>query len=413
MRVEQLTLRNFRNIRQCSYEPDPRLCFLVGPNGQGKTSFLEALGYFAGLRSFRGSKTAEVVHWAEDTAEISCVVTPGDESASDWKTELKVAFRVTDREAGRASKVASINGKDYRSSTQYLSQRFGNFVLGFHAIVFNPSDHELVRGEPALRRAYLDRVLSAEDGEYLLALQKYQRHLDQRNALLKSNPPPTRDLLIGFTQPLVQYAAVLARKRLEWLARLAEPLAEALQRIAPKQPRLRLAYASSWISGFDGFSRGHEDLPSLELLEQSFWNRQSALESAELRSGHSLVGPHRDDWTFLLGEQVLKGHGSQGEIRSALLALKLSEIELFRNKTGHRPIFLLDDFSSELDRERRSFLLRFLAQTDLQTFVTTTEDSVAMGKRVWVLNGSLSERAPEPRNEKDTDEHRLPAEPGP
>jgi DNA replication and repair protein RecF len=93
---------------------------------------------------------------------------------------------------------------------------------------------------------------------------------------------------------------------------------------------------------------------------------------------------------------VLKGHGSQGEVRSALLALKLSEIELFRERTGHRPLLLLDDFSSELDRERRSFLLRFLSETDLQVFITTTEDAVAwvkpIGKRFQVSNGLLAER---------------------
>jgi DNA replication and repair protein RecF len=88
-----------------------------------------------------------------------------------------------------------------------------------------------------------------------------------------------------------------------------------------------------------------------------------------------LAGPHRDDWSFFYGEQALRGHGSQGEVRSALLALKLCEIELFRSATGHRPLFLLDDFSSELDRERRGFLLRFLLESDLQVFVSTTEES--------------------------------------
>ena len=91
---------------------------------------------------------------------------------------------------------------------------------------------------------------------------------------------------------------------------------------------------------------------------------------------------------------MLKGHGSQGEVRSALLALKLSEIELFRSHTGHLPIFLLDDFSSELDQERRSFLFKFLMETDLQVFVSTTEDAanVLQGKRYWVQNGRIEER---------------------
>ena len=108
-----------------------------------------------------------------------------------------------------------------------------------------------------------------------------------------------------------------------------------------------LVYLSNWVPQINDLSfnnstlsgvhfTGHGQLPSLELLEQAFWKRLSDLETAEWRTGHSLVGPHRDDWTFFLGSQILKGHGSQGEVRSALLALKLAEIELFRNETGHR-----------------------------------------------------------------------------
>jgi DNA replication and repair protein RecF len=197
-----------------------------------------------------------------------------------------------------------------------------------------------------------------------------------------------------------RYAAYLTYKRLEWIQRLAQRLNDVVHQIAPRQPFLRLVYVSNWVPETgnlsidnNGLSRvhfaGHGPLPSLELLEQAFWKKQASLEAAEWKSRHSLVGPHRDDWTFFLGEQILKGHGSQGEVRSALLALKLSEVELFRNATGHRPIFLLDDFSSELDRERRNFLLGFLAEKDLQVFVTTTDDSFLIGKHYWVVNGRL------------------------
>lgn len=173
-----------------------------------------------------------------------------------------------------------------------------------------------------------------------------------------------------------------------------------MHQIAPKQPDLRVIYLSNWVPQINGLVfnnndllpidfTGHGRLPSLELLERFFWNKLGILEAAEWRSGHSLVGPHRDDWAFYLGSQALRGHGSQGEVRSALLALKLCEIDLFRIETGHRPIFLLDDFSSELDRERRTFLLKYLADSDLQTFVTTTEDSSLYGKKFKVSQGSL------------------------
>jgi DNA replication and repair protein RecF len=272
--------------------------------------------------------------------------------------------------------------------------------------VFNPSDHDLVRSDPGVRRSYLDRAIAAEDVNYLKALSKYQRVLEQRNAVLKSDNPVARDVLRGFTEPLAQHAAYLTLRRLEWIERLSQGLDETVHKIAPHQPELRLLYVSSWAPPIDGLCisnnhlgsvhfAGQGTLPSLENLEQAFWKKLSFLEAAEWRAGHSLVGPHRDDWSFYLGGQLLKGHGSQGEVRSALLALKLCEVNLFRNVTGHRPLFLLDDFSSELDRERRSFLLRFLSESDLQVFVSTTEDSFGIGqnlsgKRFWVSGGRLS-----------------------
>jgi DNA replication and repair protein RecF len=424
VKVERLTLRSFRNVAQSTLVPDPKLNFLIGRNGQGKTSFLEALGFLATLRSFRGSKAPEVIRWGSDAADVDCVLSASDPESGHWRTDLRVSFAYTDPDHRKASKVAFINQKPFRSSTQYLSQRFGSFELGFHTVIFNPADHDLVRGEPAVRRAFLDRVLAAEDVDYLKTIQKYQRVLEQRNAVLRESDAPRRDLLLGFTEPLARYAAQVAYKRLQWIQRAEVHLNETMRQLAPEQPFLKLVYLSNWVPKtehlsipFDDLGRiqfgGHDPLPSLELLEQAFWKAHSVCEAAEWRSRHSLVGSHRDDWAFLLGDQPLKGHGSQGEVRSALLALKISEIGLFRNATGHRPLFLLDDFSSELDTERRSFLLRYLSETDLQVFVTTTEEASLgffrgplAGQKFRVVNGEL---------EKFSDEHtreRIELEPG-
>jgi DNA replication and repair protein RecF len=394
MKVEKLVLRNFRNIEECALGPDEHLNFLVGPNGQGKTSIIEALSFLSTLRSFRGAKNDEIIRWGAQGSEISCVLSEGN-----WRTIIKVVFST---QGNRSSKVAFINGKAYKSSTLFLSQRFGAFELGFHTVVFNPSDHDLIRGEPSIRRSYIDRVLSAEDLDYLTTLQKYQRLVDQRNALLKSETHVSKQLLDGFSEPLVSYGAQITYKRLQWIERLMEHLNPVAQQIAPRQPDLAAFYTSSWVPSFPNLSicnnklgtgdlAGQSSQPSLEILEQSFWKQLSVLGEAEIRSRSTLIGPHRDDWALYLGSHVLKGHGSQGEVRSALLALKLSEIELFRKRTGHRPLLLLDDFSSELDRERRSFLLRYLSETDLQVFVTSTEEPPFDGKRFWVSNGMITE----------------------
>lgn len=377
MKVRSIRLVHFRNIGEIRVDPESHLNFLIGSNGQGKTSVLEALSFLSTLRSFRGAKSDEVIRHGDQWSEIACTLSEGD-----WKTELKVTFS---KQGERATKTAFIDGKAFRSSASFLSSRFGQVELGFHSIVFNPSDHDLVRGEPAGRRQYLDRVLSAENPEYLKNLARYLKVLEQRNALLRQDERITPEMLAGFTEPLVDAGAQITLSRLEWLQRLKEVLNDTAHKISPTQPDLDVFYSSSWVPEISGISIGNKKLDSghftgqspsvsLDFLKTCFWKKLKSLEEAEFKSGSTLVGPHRDDWTLILGNQPLKGFGSQGEVRSALIALKLSEIELFRKRTGHRPILLLDDFSSELDRDRREFLLSYLSETDLQVFVTSTEE---------------------------------------
>lgn len=404
MKVSEIRLRNFRNISELRFTPEAHLNFIIGSNGQGKTSVLEGLSYLSSLRSFRGAKSEEVIHYGEPWAEVVCTLEDQERLGTDWKSELKITFA---ENAGRTTKTAFIDGKPIRSSTQYLSSRFGQVELGFHSIVFNPSDHDLVRGEPAIRRQYFDRTLSAEDSGYLRTFSRYQKLLEQRNALLKGEFRPREDVLEGFTEPLVVEGAKIVLARLEWLSRLTEILDATLHKIVPSALPLRAFYVSSWIKKNEGISISslefdprsfplQNTLPSLEFLEAEFREALREKSEAEWRAGVTLAGPHRDDLALFYGNQPLRGHGSQGETRSALITLKLCEIDLFRRKTGHRPILLLDDFSSELDRTRREFLLRYLSESDLQVFVTSTEEPPppaapdgGFGKVFHMKNGNL------------------------
>jgi DNA replication and repair protein RecF len=426
MKVTELRVRHFRNLTDSVIYPRPHLNFLIGSNGQGKTSWLEALCYLATLRSFRDRKVAHVIEWGYLASEISCnlVLSSGHTGElqpaytlqdgtghlrqDSWSTDLKIHFKWVDPAKNKAIKSAFINEKAYKSSTQYLTQRFGSVEMGFHTIIFNPADHDLVRGEPAIRRSYLDQVIAAQDVEYLKNLQKYNRSLSQRNALLKRDGPYTSlDLISGFTDQMCAFGSELANARLRWIKQVNPLVQDILAKIAPEQSPVQMIYCSSWIDDPNlrdleklAFKNKHletvhfagqGDPGSLELLKQSFRAKSSSLEAQERKLGYSLVGPHRDDWKFLLGDQALNGHGSQGEVRSALLALKLAELILFQKATGHRPLFLLDDFSSELDHRRRSFLLQFLSETDLQTFITTTDDSSLFGNKFWISKGKVKE----------------------
>jgi DNA replication and repair protein RecF len=390
MYIRRLALKNFRNVQDAEFRPEPGLNFLVGSNGQGKTSWLEAIGLLGSLRSFRGSRTEELLKWDTPEGGVEAETYSGP-LENPWLTQLKVTLVKTP--LGQHQRTAWINSKSYRSGTHYLSQRFGSAELGFHTIVFNPSDHELIRGEPSARRKVLDQVLAAESLEYLEHLKRFHRVLEQRNSLLKQEGPIDRNLLTGFTEQLLPLSAWIVHARLDWLKRMGNPLQEAAHKIAPSQPPLGLFYEGTFLDPRERFQRlfaGQEEVPSLHILEQSLMARTREVEARELRVGTTLVGPHRDDWGIVIGGRDLKGHGSQGEVRTALLALKLSEIDLFRKKTGHRPVLLLDDFSSELDRERRLFLLNFLNETDLQVFVTTTEDAGYPGQVFHVVEGRVT-----------------------
>ena len=393
MKLKTLELRNFRNIEHALAEFDPQINFFVGKNGQGKTSILEAVGYLLTLRSFRGASVDEMVHERHPAA---LAVAQFEEA--DWQAQVQVSL---DKSLGRSIQV---NGKPVKSSQGYLRQRFGQAEIGFHAVVFNPGDHALIQGEPGLRRSYLDRVLAAQDPGYAALASRHQKALTQRNALLRmiqeNNSPALKSQLHDFTATWIPLAARLAFSRLGWLLEAQKSVNSTQNSIAHKPIHLGLYYTSSWVPEIEGLCRnnkglrdpnfsGQGGLPSIELLERALNNRMAQMHAAELASGTTLVGPNRDDWFMELGTQNLKGHGSQGEVRTALLALKWTELELFRKHSGHRPLLLVDDFSSELDEERRKFLLKFLEQTDLQVLVTTTEERMVFGKLFQVESGRI------------------------
>ena len=153
MQIEQLFIQNFRNIDSSTFYPHSGINFLLGFNAQGKTSFLEAMSYLSNLRSFRQAKSNDVIQIGKTSAKLSCKLGFTD-AQGDWDSLLAVDFQYRDLEKQKASKSAFINGKRVKSSTDYLTRRFQDVQQGFHSIIFNPSDHELVRGEPRLRRSF-------------------------------------------------------------------------------------------------------------------------------------------------------------------------------------------------------------------------------------------------------------------
>jgi len=371
---------------------NPSLNFIVGKNGQGKTSILEGLALLSRLYSFRTNQLKDVIQYGSSQAILNAELFL-EESQSDWTENLKLSL---EENQGRLKKAAWINDKSVKSTSEYLKTLQSSSHIGFHTITFNPSDHELFEGEPKGRRSYLNAVIAAEDFEYYAALKRFTSALEQRNKILKSRDPfapihPTLALLESFSEPMIHDGATLLQKRLLWLIRLAPLLQEKVKEIAAEhQKNVFLEYSSKLFEEPISIYGEGMELPSLETLKSVYRERWATLKDAEIFAQSTLLGPHRDDWVLRNEKSLLKGYASQGEMRTALLALKLSEIKLFEMTTGIKPVLLLDDFSSELDLERRELLLSYLLSLRLQAFVTTTEKLRINAPSFEVENGLLT-----------------------
>lgn len=376
MKIKKLRISNFRNLKSIDLSPGPNLNLFLGPNGQGKTSLLEAVGLISSLKSFRGAKAQSLVAHGHDR----CFIETETEHAG-LRAQQNVEWKSIGN--GKFHRTASIHGKSFSSGYHYLKQSLSKSAANFHTVVFSPGDHDLIQGSPATRRSYLDQFLALEREQNLESLARYRRALEQKNSLLKSG---VQEGLIELNQILIRNGAQVAYERVKLLQEWIPRIDTKRKILSESMPQLGLFYTSEWWPIEGHFLCGSKDLalyqftglsplPSVEILEQYFAKKLKTLESEEFRRGQCLVGIHRDDWGFWLNEpsQELKDHGSQGEVRSALLALKLSELEIFHERTEREPIFLLDDFSSELDRKRRENLVRYLESMNYQVWITSTE----------------------------------------
>lgn len=369
MKLQNLFLRNIRNIDEVSIPCGRGIHFIYGMNGQGKTSILESIYVLSNLRSFRDHDLHPLVKTGRDSSQIKGQFQIDANTRAELKVELIQGPR-------RFEKRAYINEKLSRSAVEYFGLKQLHSPIQFHAINLNPASTDLIRGEPGLRRTYLNQVISSESPEYLDILKHYQRSLDQKNALLKEEPSFDPELLKILNENLVISGAKLLQFRLRYLNKIDQAFGRFLSAIAPTQIPVFAGYKS----GETLYFNGHFDVPPLEELVENLHQKLTEKGPQERLRKMSLVGPHRDDLVFKVGTPVshskpdLVDVGSQGEIRSVLLALKLAELEEFEKSTGVKPVLLIDDFSSELDTVRRNFLLGYLKDSDLQIFVTSTDD---------------------------------------
>jgi DNA replication and repair protein RecF len=327
-----------------AFGPGPHLIW--GPNAAGKTSLLEAMVLLAWGRSHRTSADGELIRWGTDLARIEGRV--GADTI-----EIAIVRAGATGSAGR--KRIRVNGLGRRATT------LGGLL---RVVVFAPEEMLLIAGSPSLRRTVIDQLASSGSPAYVDALATYGRILQQRNGLLRAirEEGATREELRFWDEAFLDAGAAIVTERLRLLETLAGPLAAAHAEIAPDEAaeaRLGLRYATNAPPLPGEPPRAALARRLLETADKEVWN------------GSTLIGPHRDDLVFELAGRDLASFASRGQQRTAILALKLAELDLLTTLDGRPPLLLLDDVFSELDPERRSHLVRRIAALP-QAFITTT-----------------------------------------
>lgn len=366
MRVQSLRLENFRNIPSLFITPGEGVNIIYGDNAQGKTNLLEAVWLLSGAKSFRGAKDGDLTLFGEKKAVIE----------SEFFGEGRV----------QTSKIL-LDGKKTAWLNDIKQDSVTAFAGKFTAVVFSPTHLGLVKDGPAGRRKFLDTSICQITPRYISVMSQYQRILLQRNQLLKdiSYAPALLDTLDIWDERLANLGGTIIRSRMGYTARLQEKAAAIYEGISMGKEALRLCYRPFEIGAQEGDCAADITAKLLQKLRES--------RSEDIRTGSTSAGPHKDDLEVLLGEKSVRAFGSQGQQRSAVLAMKLAESRCIEEMLGEAPVILLDDVMSELDASRRDYLLNHL--TGSQIFITCCDkgyfQKLQDGRVFRMEKGSLSE----------------------
>ena len=365
MRVERLELRNFRSYNDLDVSFNPGVNLIVGDNAQGKTNLLESLVYLSQGGSYRSRREEELIRWDQDYARLAARI-----RNQDRDMELVYALY-----RGRKRRELLLNGVKQKTAAQT------DGVL--RTVLFCPEDLSLLRSGSSVRRRFLDGAISQLRPKYKKALADYQRLYDSKSRILRDHfiKPDLLEPLPEFNRQMALCGAVIVRYRARYCQRLGELVREYHRICSGGGEDLRLQYKT--------VSTVPDPLAEVQTIFEQIWYHQETHYRAELESGHCLTGPHKDDFEVFLDGRSLKSFGSQGQTRTAAIALKLSEREIARGEDGEEPVLLLDDVLSELDRKRQDVILNELRSG--QVFITCceTEKVTTAGQVFFVREGSL------------------------
>ena len=357
MFIKSLELMNFRNYEFLEIKFSQGTNILYGDNAQGKTNMLEAIYLCATTKSHKGSKDRDVIRFDAQEAHLRTYL---DKDAIQYKIDMHLRKN--------RSKGIAIDGQKLKKAADLLGL--------LNVVFFSPEDLGIIKNGPAERRRFVDMELCQLDHVYLHSLNQYHKIINQRNKLLKDMQwkPQLKDTLEIWDTQLISFGIQMIERRKVFVEQLNQMISEIHKSLSGNREELLIQYEP----------------------DVSPENYEAAMESSrekDIRLKQTSVGPHRDDFSFQIGQVDIRKFGSQGQQRTAALSLKLAEIELVKQKIKDAPIILLDDVLSELDRKRQKQLLdsiegmqTILTCTGLEEFVDRQKDE---NKLFYVENGTV------------------------
>lgn len=334
----------FRNLVPDRIQLNQGVNAFIGPNAQGKTNILEAISLLANGRSFRSARPVEMMTTGQPEAAVE-----GAGGRHCGEFDLKITMN-------RKTRNYFIDNKPVSDLRDFLGI--------FNYVVFSAESMAIVDGDPAARRNFLDHGVFSTSPHYLLSLRAYRRVLKCRNAVIKQTPV-NADLIRSWDDALCRYGTIVVAARIDYLRKIAPEARKAHDRLSGNREVLDLEYSSSWLS--------EEVIGSGDIgaIEHDFREILQKELDGDIRRGATMTGPHRDEMRILINQQDIRSYGSRGQKRSALMALKLAELDVFYKAREEYPVFIIDDMASEFDVHRQENLIGAIPD-DIQILVSHT-----------------------------------------
>lgn len=342
--LKELRLINFRCYPEYHLKDLSIKNAFLGSNGKGKTSLLEAIYFLTRCRSFRTHQTRDLIHWGSTQLGVA-----GDFEAETVK-KLKTEWSVEER-------LLYLNERAHISFREYWGQ--------VHCVIFQNSDRHLLQGPAQLRRQWVDGLISSVNPDYLQFIQRAQLLLKQKNAFLKKTPLD-RNLWNCLTDQLEELTKAIHLERENFTCSAAPELEEIYQLLTERKENLQIHYEA--------------EIPrQLQRSREKLWEMENQFHAAQL-------GPHRDDWKFQLKDQSIRAFGSEGQVKSAALALRLLEVKMIEKKTRRWPLILIDDAVNDLDKSRQEQFWELLPKEAQLFFATPLEEHLNCGTEFQVFS---------------------------